>query len=195
MALPLRLESFDAPPADPAPAPTAPDPGPPDGFDEGYRAGWDDAVAAAARDRDTITADFGKTLQDISFSYHEARSHVVQAVAPLLRAMAERVLPELARARFAETVLETARRLAEDAAGTPVEIRVCPENRVALEAVLGPAPPLPLTLIEDGDLGPGQARLKGRSAEREVNLDPVLAELGAAVNDFLETEREETVYG
>lgn len=191
MAAPLRLESFDATPAEPAPAADIPQ----TGYEDGYRAGWDDAVAAAAADRAHITADFGKTLQELAFSYHEARGHVVQSVAPLLRAMADRVLPELARARFVDTVLEVARRLAETAADAPVEIRVCPENRDALETALGPAPPMPLTLIEDADLGPGQARLKGRDAEREVDLEPVLAELGAAVADFLETEHEDTAYG
>ncbi|MEX5727925.1 flagellar biosynthesis/type III secretory pathway protein FliH [Rhodovulum iodosum] len=193
MAAPLRLESFDAVPAEPTAAPA--DALPQAGYEDGYRAGWDDAVAAAAAERDHITADFGKALQELSFSYHEARGHVVQSVAPLLRTMAERVLPEVAHARFADTVLEAAQRLAEAAAGAPVEIRVCPENRAALEAALGPGPPLSLTLVEDDDLGPGQARLTGRDAEREVDIEPVLAELGAAISDFLETEGEESAYG
>ncbi|MBK5934067.1 flagellar assembly protein FliH [Rhodovulum imhoffii] len=191
----LRLESFDGVPPD-APGP-AEDTGAlrTAAYEEGYSAGWDDAIAREAAERTRIGTDFAKTLQEMAFSYHEARSSVIQALSPLLQAMAERILPQAAQARFAETVLEAATDLAACVANRPVEIRVAPENLEALERLLPPDPPLPVTVTEDATLGPGQAWIGGPETEREVDIDTVLTELSKAVDDFLYLEQETRPHG
>lgn len=160
-------------------------------YEEGYKAGWDDASAAEAEARARISADFAKTLQEMSFSYHEARAHILDALAPLLRAMVERVMPRIAEAGFAQSVAAIAIARAEEEAGRPVALRVSPENRAALEALTEDSQGLPLSVVEDETLGPGQALIAGPGGEREIDIAGMLAAIQDALDDFLTTQDEE----
>lgn len=161
-------------------------------YEEGYKAGWDDASAAEAQAQERISAEFAKTLDDMSFSYHEARSHILAGLAPLLTAMVDRVLPTLAGRGFAQTVAEFALPLAQDAAAHPLELRVSPENGPALARLLADsAGAMPLALQEDATLGPGQALLTSPRQSREIDIDAMLAALQGALDDFLTIDEEE----
>jgi len=200
----LTFEDFSTPAPEPA-APAAPparEPALPDAqeirlnaYEEGYKAGWDDATAAENEARTRIGADFAKTLQELSFSYHEARSHVLGALGPLLSAIVEKVVPQVAESGFARTVLEVAMQMAEKAGDAPVEIRVCPENRPALAELTGTDPGLPLRIVEDDTLGPGQALLSGATGECEIDIDGMLDSIRAALDEFLTTEEEARRHG
>jgi len=201
---PLRLEDFSAslsepqaPEASAAPAPELPDAQEIrlNAYEEGYKAGWDDAAAAEAEAHSRIAADFAKTLHELSFGYHEARAHVLGALGPLLTAMVEKVVPGVAAAGFASSVVEAAMRMAEKAADAPVEIRVCPENRQALVDLAGSDPGLPLRIVEDATLGPGQALLSGAAGECEIDIDGMLDSIRTAVDEFLTTEEEVRRHG
>jgi len=159
-------------------------------YEEGYRAGWDDAAASERESLAHVGADFARTLQDLSFGFHEARAHVLASVAPLLRLITGQLLPDLARARFAETLVATAEPLFEAAADRPVEIVVAPANRAAVEALLGGHGDVPVTLTVEPSLGPGQAYLRGADSEAgagetALDLDASLARLSEAVERFL----------
>jgi len=160
-------------------------------YEEGYKAGWDDAVEAESSTKARISADFEKTLQDLSFSFQEARSHVLRGVGPLLSMMAEKALPEMARTWFSATITEILRDTAEQAADRPVELVVNPENRKALEEVMTQDPALPMTLVEEPSLGPGQAFLRAASGETAIDIDAVLADIRTAVAGFLAADAHE----
>lgn len=164
-------------------------------YEEGYKAGWDDATAAEAEAHARIAADFAKTLQEMSFSYHEARAHVLSALGPLLNAMVERVIPQIAAAGFARTVVETAMQIADAEVDRPVRMRVSPENRDALEDLVGSDPGLPLTVVEDDTLGPGQALVSAGTAENEIDIDGMLTGIRSALDDFLTIQEETRRHG
>lgn len=165
-------------------------------YEEGYKAGWDDALEASASQQARVDADLVQALQDMAFPYHEARSHVLEALRPLLVAMAERVLPEAARARFGETVIEAALSLAADEADAPVDIAVAPENAALLEELIAAAEPaMALRVAPTEGLGPGEAWLKGATSEREIDLEPVLAAIGRALDAFMTTTQETRSHG
>jgi len=201
----LNLEDFSSPQAErPAARPVAPAaPAEPadaqdvrlNAFEDGYKAGWDDATAAEAQGRERVAADFAKTLQEMSFSYHEARTHVLGALGPLLTAMVERVMPQLARAGFARTVVETAMQIAEKEADRPVRMRVCPENRAALQELVGSTPGLPLVVVDDDTLGPGQALVSAGNSESEIDIDGMLSAIESALQDFMTTQEEARHHG
>ncbi|MGC9418062.1 MAG: flagellar biosynthesis protein [Rhodovulum sp.] len=164
-------------------------------FEDGYKAGWDDATAAETQGRERIAADFAKTLQEMAFSYHEARAHVLGALGPLLTAMVERVMPHLAAAGFARTVVETAMQIAETEADRPVRMRVCPENRAALEELVGAEPGMPIAIVEDDTLGPGQALVSAGEIEREIDIDGVLSAIETALEEFQTIQKEARHHG
>ncbi|MFV0360116.1 MAG: flagellar biosynthesis protein, partial [Tropicimonas sp.] len=66
-------------------------------FDSGYRAGWDDAAAAHADEQGRISAEFAGNLQELSFTYHEARNAVLGEMEGILKGIVDKVLPGTAR--------------------------------------------------------------------------------------------------
>lgn len=190
----LKLEDFGGHTA-PANAPGAATSVSDSVYEDGYRAGWDDAVAAAAQDQTRVTEDLAKSLSDISFGYTEARSHVLNGLAPVLRVMAEKMLPEAARAHFTETVIAAARELAGSVAEAPVELAVAPDARVALERVIPETLPFAVEITEDPNLAPGQALMRGAGIEKALDIEAAENAIRSAVADFITVQTEERHHG
>lgn len=191
MAGRLRLEAFDPPAAaTPAAEDTAGEEARLQAFEAGYKAGWDDAVAAAEDDQTRMRADLARNLQALAFTYHEARGHVLRSLEPLLREMSSRVLPEIARRALGPMVVEALRPLAAGLAGASIAVVVNPCSRAAVEAALALEPALPFALVEEPSLGPGQVYLRFGPSETRVDLDGAIAAIAAAVEDFFHPAEE-----
>jgi flagellar assembly protein FliH len=160
-------------------------------YESGYSAGWEDAASAQSEDRSRVSADLARSLQSLSFTYHEARAHVLKAMEPLLREVVGRLLPVVARDTLAPVVLETLMPLAEELIDAPITLMLNPAARPALEELLEKATGLPLTLSEEPTLGEGQVYLKLGDVEREVNLDRAITEISAAVRGFFDLSRKD----
>ena len=160
-------------------------------FESGYSAGWEDAAAAQADDQTRVSADLARSLQSLSFTYHEARSHVLKAVEPLLRQVVGQLLPAVARASLAPKVLEVLMPLAEDLVAAPIMLMLNPAARSAIEEMISKTNGLPLIIVEEPTLGEGQVYLKLGDVEREVNLDRAVIEISAAVRGFFELPGKE----
>ncbi len=193
----LRLEDFDtpAPQIVDAPAPMAADPGLVEdvrleAYEKGYSAGWEDAVAAQSDDQTKIREDLAQNLRDLSFTYQEARAHLLRSLDPLLRGMADRVLPEIAHATLGATVVAQLIAEAETLASVPIEITICPENREAIEAALGEQPAMPVTLVDEPTLASGQVHFRFGEEERAMDLDAIVSAIRALVDDFLNSSDE-----
>jgi len=159
-------------------------------FEKGYTAGWDDAVAAQDAESSKLRTDLAKNLEDLGFTYHEARHHVLSAMQPLLRDMVAKVLPAIARESLARVVLETVMPLAEEMSGAAITVVVNPINRPAVEELLTAGKSLPLTFVEEPSLGEGQVYLRMGEAESRIDLDGVIAAIGDAVAGFFAMQNE-----
>lgn len=155
-------------------------------YDSGYRAGWDDAAAAQSEDQTRIRADLARNLQSLSFTYHEARTHILKAIEPLMLQVVGRLLPEIARESLAPFVLETLMPMAEGLGDVPVKLVLNPASRAPVEALLEQATGLPVIIEEEPTLGEGQVYLKLGAAESEVDLDQATADIAAAVRGFFD---------
>ncbi|MBI1217200.1 MAG: flagellar biosynthesis protein [Rhodobacteraceae bacterium] len=164
-------------------------------FEAGYAAGWEDAMAAQKEERSSVSADLARSLQALSFTYHEARAHVLAALQPLLVALVSRVLPGMARDNLAPIVAEALRPLAELAADTPVTIELNPAARPALEALLAGHPGPPVRLVEEPTLGEGQVYLRLGDREDHIDLDHVTDTIRAAVTGFFHPLEEIPQHG
>ncbi|MEI4471371.1 FliH/SctL family protein [Frigidibacter sp. MR17.24] len=161
------------------------------GYEQGYTAGWEDAVAAQDRELESLRGDLGRNLRELSFSYQQARSHVLQSLEPLLVDMVAKVLPTLAREALGPMVIETLRPMAEAMAAGPVEITLNPASRATVETLLDREEAPPFRIREEPTLGEGQAYLRLGTNERQIDLDGTVAAIGAAVSAFFRPERRE----
>jgi len=159
-------------------------------YEQGYGAGWEDAVTAQTEDQSRIRADLARNLQALGFTYHEARSHVLRAVAPLLQDMIGQLLPQVAREALGPTVLDTLLPMAEHLADAPVSVVLNPAARPAVEALLAQTA-LPVSITEEPTLGEGQVYLRLGPAETHVDLDRATALISQAVRGFFGLSEQE----
>ncbi|WP_309664855.1 flagellar biosynthesis protein [Tabrizicola sp.] len=164
-------------------------------FEQGYTAGWDDATAAQSGDQTRIRADLARNLQTLSFTYQEARNHVLQAIRPLIIEMTSRLLPEMAREALAPTVLETLMPMADEMADTPLTLVLNPAVRAQVESLLEQATGLPMTIEEEPSLSEGQVYIRFGTVETKVDLAQATAEIANAVRAFFSVTQEETAHG
>ena len=185
----LRLEVFDTSPADDgSPRPlveaTAVEEAKVAGFEQGYSAGWDDAVAAQQGEQTRIRADLARNLQSLAFTFQDARAHVLQSLRPLMLEMVNRLLPVIAREALGPTVLETLTPLAAELADAPVTLVLNPAVRAQVEDLVASATGLPMVIEEEPSLPEGQVYIRLGTAETKVDLSQVTADIAAAVRGY-----------
>ncbi|MDZ4311948.1 MAG: flagellar biosynthesis protein [Cypionkella sp.] len=142
-----------------------------------------------------MQADLARNLQGLSFTFHEARQHVLRALQPLMSEMVGRLLPALGRETLPQMVLEVLMPMAENLADTPITLVLNPATRPAVEALLEQATGLPLIVTEEPSLSEGQVYLKFGGIETQINLDRATAEISAAVRGFFDIPEQEKKYG
>ena len=154
-------------------------------FEKGYGEGYEDATRAAEEERRRVGAALAGRLEDLSFTFHEARAAVEREVRDLVAAVADGVLPAMAREGFGGALVEAIEDGLAERAACPVAVSVAPE---AVE-IVGPLMPqvkgFPVTLRGDPDLGPGQAVIGFPDGEREVDMEAVAERARAALADWL----------
>ncbi|MGL4238163.1 flagellar biosynthesis protein [Tabrizicola sp.] len=185
----VRLEVFDTAPAQdgslqPLVELTAVEEAKVSSFEQGYSAGWDDAAAAQQGDQTRIRADLARNLQSLSFTFQDARSHVLQSIRPLMLEMINRLLPEVAHEALAPTVLETLMPIADELSDAPLTLVLNPAVRSQVEDLVAQATGLPMVIEEEPSLPEGQVYIRFGTAETKVDLAQVSADIAAAVRAF-----------
>jgi flagellar biosynthesis/type III secretory pathway protein FliH len=185
----LRLEVFDTVTAgDGAPQPlveaSALDEAKVAAFEQGYSAGWEDAAAAQEGDQARIRADLARNLQSLAFTFQDARTHVLQAIRPLILEMTARLLPEIAREALAPAVLEAVMPLADDLSNAPLKLVLNPAVRDRVETLVSQAAGLPIEIEDEPSLGEGQVYIRLGPNEAKVDLTQVTADIATAVRGF-----------
>lgn len=160
-------------------------------YEEGYKAGWDDALAERAEKAEALHAALMQKVEQLSFGYFEARGHILGALRPLFEAMIGTVLPSTARAALAPRVVEALMPLAVPMTEQPVTLRVAPGEgdslRSAIEGLVLP----PLDIVEDPDLRPDEALIDREPQQIHVDLGGIVRDLSAAIDEFYDINQKE----
>jgi flagellar assembly protein FliH len=164
-------------------------------FEKGYQAGWEDATKAHEADHEKLSTDLAQTLQDMSFTYHEAFSKLSLAMQPLMTKIVTKILPEIARKTLGTHVMTEVANLMKIEGDGAVELAFAPENLTLIEDLVSGAAPLPFKLTADANFSGGQVFVRVASSEREVNLDAVQASIAIAVDAFFDQTQKEMNHG
>ncbi len=164
-------------------------------YEQGYKAGWDDSARMADEDQSKFSTEFAHNLQDLGFTFHEARSHVIHSMEPLLNALVEKFIPELMAQTLVPLILQELIPLVEDIADAPIQIVISPSNLIALEPLLTAATTCPLDLSEEPSLGPGQVFLRSGKIEKQIDLDSALATIANAITALGNNSDEAFAHG
>jgi flagellar biosynthesis/type III secretory pathway protein FliH len=164
-------------------------------YEAGYSAGWEDATAATRDDQSRIGSELANNLQQLAFTFQEARSHILKSVQPVLTQLCTHLLPPLAQGVLAPVVLETVMPLIDELAESPIHVVLNPTARPAVERLLSRAAGLPLVIVEEPTLGEGQVYLRLGEVEHRIDLDLAVAQITRKVQDFFEYSEKDTTHG
>lgn len=155
-------------------------------YETGYKAGWDDAANAQSESQDRIGAEFARNLQDLGFTFHEARAHVMRAMEPLLNEIVSKVLPNLVSDTIGQTIIEELLPLAEMASDAPIDVVISPHSRSALDGLLEQTTSVPLQIIEEDSLAEGQVYLRMGAIEKQIDMTGAVDRIGEAIRSVYE---------
>jgi hypothetical protein len=160
-------------------------------FDKGYAAGWEDASAACeqahAEGADAALA----RLQDVSFTFHEARAQILRSFLPLVEAITSRVVPAALQATLGARLTELVETTVADATTAEVRLLAAPGEGRRLESALAGRVSFPVAVREDESLAAGLVHLRVGQSEHEIDLAGFESRLSEALA-ALDTALDET---
>ncbi len=160
-------------------------------FEQGYSAGWDDSLKMQSDEQSRVTGALAQNLEDLSFTYQEAYTQMLNSVTPVFSAMVDRVLPEVMKDTVGHVIVEQLQDMVAGRDHQPVIMSVPEGYGVAVRSMISDSTPMPVTINEDGSLIDGQIYLQVGGMEREVNTDGLLTDIRHAVHAFsFEVETE-----
>ncbi len=159
-----------------------------DRYDEGYNAGWDDAMAHQEGLQTQIGEQLATRLSALDRTREEIRRDLVAALEPAFRDIFDKVLPRTAERAFLPCLVEEAADVLRDAT-EDVRILVTPEDVSPLEALLDRAGigPDQATVAAEPALAMSQALIRWTGQERRIDFDAVLEGLDASLETFFAT--------
>lgn len=156
-------------------------------YDAGYKEGWDDAHAAETEEHDRVSAELSRSLQDLSFTFYEARVQVTNSLEPLVSAIVGQVFPRLSTVALAEQIIAILMPLAEETNTPTLELLCAPDDVDALKPLIGTSHGLPLSLMPEPSLMSGQAKFVLGHETHEIDVTSLQSQIEELVADTFAT--------
>jgi len=164
-------------------------------FEKGYTAGWDDAVEAKDKETTHVSATLATSLEDLSFTYHEAQSQLMESLDPMFKVLTSVILPDTMAATFGHHVIDHLNEMAKGQINEPMEIVAAAGEGNAIRALLGESPAFNVRVREDASFSAGQAQLRVGQSERELNSEALIESIRDSIDAFSYQFKEESQYG
>lgn len=164
-------------------------------FEKGYAAGWEDSTTTREAEEGKIRSAIGQSLQELSFTYHEARHHMLETLRPLVTVIVEKVLPSAASASLPQIVAEQIRNAAQSMTDVPVVVFVNPASIPAVHELVSERSGFPVTFNADPTLTIGQAYIKFPDAETRIDLDEVIIRISSIFDTYFSASPQENYNG
>ncbi|PCJ05745.1 MAG: ABC transporter ATP-binding protein [Rhodobacteraceae bacterium] len=164
-------------------------------FENGYTAGWDDATGAQERETSKISTTLANSLEDMSFTFHEAQSQLIESLDPMFKVLTSAILPDALAASFGHHIVDQLTDMAKGQTNQPLVIAVAPGEAVGVRSALTRTFSVEIKVRENADLAPGQAFLRVGNLEREINSGALLDSIRESVDAFSFQVKEDVNYG
>lgn len=164
-------------------------------FENGYKAGWDDASAAHNAEQAHISSDFSQNLQALNFTYQEAYGHVLGMLKPLLTQMVESILPSIAKETLGIRIVSEVMNITRDHSNIKIDLIMSPESRTKLQSLGLKDLQVLANLLEDNSLTDGQVFIKFGQEERSIDLDSLITDIDLIISEFIVDFERNSRYG
>ncbi|MEK0165032.1 ABC transporter ATP-binding protein [Phaeobacter sp. JH20_36] len=164
-------------------------------YEKGYSAGWDDAVTAKDKESKHVSSELASSLEDLSFTFHEAQTQLLESLDPMFKVLTSAVLPDAMAASFGHHIVDQLTDMAKSQADQAINIVVSPGEGATVRALLTKSFAVPVQVREDVILSPGQAYLKVGGIEREINSSALIDSIQDSIEAFSFHITEDSKYG
>lgn len=160
----------------------------PDRFDDGYNAGWDDAMAQVDEEQTRIGEQLATRLAEIERDHSVARQDLIADLEPALRDVFDKLLPHAVERAFLANLLEEVT-IAIDSTNEQLRILVSPEDVAPMVRLLERSQIGSQQAVVSAEpaLAMSQALIRWTGQERSIDLGGVLTDLDAALDTYFET--------
>ena len=164
-------------------------------FESGYTAGWDDSVNALERESTKISATLANSLEDMSFTFHEAQNQLIESLDPMFKVLTSAILPDAMAASFGHHIVDQLTDMAKGQTDQPLMITVATGEAGGVRSALNQNFSVDIKVREDSSFSPGQANLCVGDLEREINSGALLDSIRESVDAFSFQVKEDANYG
>lgn len=180
----LSLEDF----GDPGSALVTDIPAATDRFDDGYNAGWDDAMAQVETEQARVSEQLADRLTELEHNQRAAMSTALTTLEPALRDVFDKLLPRTVKRAFFPILLEEVEAVLASGAESLI-LAVAPEDAGPIARLLerGGIPSSRAVVQPEPAMSMSQAVIRWTGQERRIDLEGVLTALDDALETFLAT--------
>lgn len=164
-------------------------------FENGYQAGWDDAISAQSDSGKHVSAGLASSLKDASLEYQEVRDSLTSSVQEIMSGVVKTLLPKIARDSLGAHICEQVVAMTQSGSERTVQIAVAPEAEDVVRSILPEGSETQCEIATDQLLAPTQAILRLGKDEREIDLERILTEISQSITAFFETQTLEVKDG
>lgn len=161
-------------------------------YDEGYEAGWNDAMNSEKDAAEKVQRDMAIALQEAGFTYFEARQHVLKSLHPVLRAISEVILPKLAQESLGPKVIETIEALAQSIE-EPIEVLCPPEAEQSLAEICQAHISFPVEIRPEATLSDQQVLFRYADGTSDLDMTQCVTNIQSAIGEFYSSFTEQEV--
>ena len=149
-------------------------------YDEGYTAGWQDALAAMRDEDEMRRAAALDAVQAISFTYTEAHAALESAFLALSDQLLNQLLPQAAQLGLPALLRAELHRIAQQGAAMPVELHCAPASSATLRAITDTVQGVEIRIIEEPAYSDAQLSLRLGAQQRDIDFDSLTKQIRAA---------------
>ena len=150
-------------------------------FEEGYGAGWTDALDQMRNEDALRRVAAQEALQAVAFGYTEARTALESSFMDLAAQMISAVLPDLTSEALRRLLERELRVLVNQQFSGRLELVCAPGVKDSLSEILTELPGLDATLVEEESFSDAQVMIRVDQNARLVDFDSVTAALKAGL--------------
>ncbi len=164
-------------------------------FEQGYSAGWDDAVKAQAENSAIASEDLVNHLRDLSFTFHEAVQHMASELEPFLQALVEQLVPEVVEHSVVLRIADQLGKTAGLEQNNLVLLRCSPQRHAFLTSALNASVDMPLAVTVDRNLAPDAVILEFGSNAQDFDFSSISQHIRNAIDAYVFATKQETLNG
>ena len=163
-----------------------------EGYEVGYKAGWDDAVSANLDSKSHLATALAQNLEQVEFTLVEAQASILKAVKPVFEEITATLLPGFSNEALRALIAEEMSALLKDHMPQEVSIVVSESDEAPVAALLNSTRSLSeISLTAKSTLSDGQAYITCSEIQKKIDVKQAITDIQSTINDFLRQPEQE----